>query len=87
MPSGNPDDIRPNAETPWSTDNPVALITIKLSENLDNPEYVKTITLSNMENLDDVELRVLKDVDGDFIPTTIDQVRIPLNIRYVLWFN
>lgn len=75
MPSGVADNLRPTADSPWSTDELVASITIKLSEDSDTPEYVKTITLSNMENMREVQIRLLKDADGEFIPKTLDEVR------------
>lgn len=59
--SGNPDDLRPTATDPWTSTAILESITIKLSENSDTLVYVKAVTLSNMDGLREIQIRLRKD--------------------------
>ena len=58
---------------PWSSDSEVVTINVKLSADATEPKYVKSISLIKMDNIDKVEISLLR--DGESTLVTEDNVR------------
>ena len=58
--SGDPENIRPESEEPWSStpEDPTPTVTIELIDTPDPFEYVESLTVTKLDNVDTYEVTV-----------------------------
>ena len=62
--SGDPADIRPESAEPWTPDEMAPTVSVVLSENPDEPTYLEAVRLTTLENVDEVQIRIVRTFNG-----------------------
>ena len=64
MTSGDKGGLRPDSAEPWIPNELVPDVSIVLSEDPEEPTYLDTVKITNLENVNQVQIRVVRTPNG-----------------------
>lgn len=72
--------------SPWTPEDLAPAVTITLSEDPDEPTFLKTISVPTLKNVEEVQIRLVKTFDGAEEPFLTDTVSWLYFIVMVIFF-
>ena len=76
MASGDKSGLRPDSPAPWIPEEVVNDVLITLSEDPEEPTYLDTVTVTKLDNVEEVQIRVVRIFDGPEELVLTDNVSI-----------
>ena len=64
MTSGDKSGLRPDSAAPWIPEDLVNDVLITLSDDPEEPTYLDTVTVTALDNVEEVQIRVVRTFDG-----------------------
>ena len=76
--SGDKRSIRPGEPENWTPSNLVPAVTVTLSEEPEEPTYLDTVTVTAVDNVEEVQIRIVRIFDGPEELVLSDKVSLKL---------